>query len=257
MDARKSEKFQKEYQKPYEKAWQKSMQDLRSLQVEDAKSGESRAIQPGDLLKVVNLGDDVEARDLAGELFGEDNATLVMRKREVIRDLYDKQQEYLEEVSKNGSQTIAQSSEQQQKLMGELQKQFESASDELINNDKMKPYFAPIDGDEAATEKLTKGYEFVDEAMKGNPSDPKLTAEERAAIVKKHAAIRHRAAAFTRLTYMNAKKDARIAELAKKLAQYEDAEPQTTSGVRTPAPNNGTRKSAWDTVREALYAKAK
>lgn len=253
LDARKTEKFQSEYQKPYEKAWQKSMQDLRSLQVEDAKSGEQRAITPNDLLRVVNISDDVEAREMAKEMFGDDDYQLVMRKREVIRDLYDKQQEYLDDVAKNGSNTIKQNSEQDQKFLGELQKTWDTVSNELVSTERMKPYFAPIDGDEKATQKLEEGYKFVDEAMAKNPRDPKLTAEERAKVVKAHAAVRHKAAAFTRLTYMIAKERAATKAALERLSQYEETEPQTASGVKTPAANNGGRVSAWDAIRADLY----
>lgn len=260
VDARKDQKFINEYQKPYEKAWTKAMQDLRSLTVDDPKSGEQRAIQPNDLLRVINVSDDLEASEIASELFGDEEGKLVMRKREIIRDLFDKQQEYLDDVAKNGGKMMEERARQQQeqdsKMYGELEKVWHAASDELISTDTMKPYFAPIDGDDVATQKLEKGYEFVDDAMKKNPRDPKLTADERAKVIRAHAAVRHRAAAFTRMMHMDKKKSAIISDLSKRLAQYEEVEPEITSGQKPIAPNTG-RRSAWDEVRAELYKRAK
>lgn len=259
VDARKDAKFIKDYQKPYEKAWTRAMTELRTVTVEDPDTGESRPIKPDDLIPLVNAPTTAAARRMAEELFGEDSVD-VMEQRNTIRGLFEKQQEYLDEVSKNGGKMMEerakQMEEQTQKLHSELTKIWEAASNELVSTDAMKPYFAPVDGDEIANQKLEKGYQFVDDAMKGNPRDPNLTEEQRAKIVRAHAAIRHRAAAFTRLTHMLAKERAALAETKKRLSQYESTEPDTASGVKTATANSG-RRSAWDEVRAALHAKAK
>ncbi len=102
-------------------------------------------------------------------------------------------------------------------------------------------------GDEEGNASLEKGYKIVDEAFAINPLDPKLTSEQRAAAVKKHAVVRNRAAAFGRLTLQVKSKDARIAELEAKLKELEDTIPDVNGGGKPAAEGQPTN------VREAVF----
>jgi len=99
---------------------------------------------------------------------------------------------------------------------------------------------------------LGKGFALVDEAFGKNPNDPNLTPEERASIVKKHAAVRNRAAAFGPMKYLIAQLRKKLADLEKTAGELKASTPPagggTSAGGGGGAPAGG---SARDRMRQA------
>jgi len=244
VDYTKSSEFVDKYQKPYEQQWQKSMSELSEINITDIATGEERPVKPSDLLELVNapLG---KAREIANEKFG-DFADDVMAHRKEIRGLYEKQAAALEEARKGGEErsriTSDQQREFQQKLTKAVSDEWSKANQEFVNHEKVGQFFKPVEGNDAINASLEKGFAFVDEAFKQNPMDPKLTSEQRAKIIRAHAAVRNRAAAFGRLVIeLNAERAARKAD-REQLDQYKASTP---GGVAAPvAPSSAQASSS-------------
>lgn len=257
VDYSKSEEFKTKYQEPYEKAWGRAISELKEIYVTDPGSDQPREATVDDLALLINqpLG---KARELANAMFG-DFADDVMAHRKEIRNLFEAQSGALEEARKNGADRLKQQQESMQKV-GEQIKNFVSntwkaANDEAVNHAEYGQYFKQREGDKDWNQRLGKGFELVDKAFSQNPMDPKLSAEDRANVVRMHAAVRHRAAAFGALVFNLKKQTDRVAQLEKELAQYKGSEPTTgghISGGAIVAPT-----SAKDAVYGALRKLAK
>jgi hypothetical protein len=221
--------FKKNYQEPYEKSWNKAMKEMSGIQVTDPTSGEARAVDANDMLMLVNmeLG---PARDAAEQMFGKfaDDA-LVYRKE--IRDLFERQQGALEEARKGGAtreeQRRHQFMEYQANAKKMIDETWDKANESIMKDDKFGKFFKPVEGDDEWNNRLEKGYELADKAFGENPYAYNLKPEERQAIIRRHAAVRNRAAAFGGLTHRIAKLEAALAERDEKLKQYEDSTPPT------------------------------
>lgn len=252
----KSDEFKTKYQVPYQKAWDRAMGELGELTVETA-DGSARALEPNDILELVNLPLG-KAHELATEKFG-DLAPEVMAHRKEIRKLFDEQASALEDARKSGAEREKLNAETRQKQFGETSTHIKStwskANDEIKADPKYGKFFTPVEGDENVNQRLAKGFELADRAFSENPMNAK-TAEEREAIVKRHAAVRNRCAAFGRLVYESGVKDSRIAELEKLVKEYKGGEPETrgTTGAEKPPV---AAKSTMAGVLEELRKKAK
>ena len=252
----KSEEFKTKYQQPYEKQWHLTMAELGELQVETADGG-TRPLAANDILDLVNapLG---KAHEMAVERFG-DLAPEVMAHRKDIRKLFDKQCQAIDDARKNGVLRDKEQSEKQAKEFGEvsgtIKETWSKANEEVTVDPKYGAYFTPVDGDQEGNLRLAKGFELADRAFSENPLAPGLTGEQRQAIVRRHAAVRNRAAAFGRLTYQNQQAKTRIADLEKQLAEYKGSEPP--AGGSLPAKSNAAKPTGMSRIREGLQKIAK
>lgn len=232
----KSEEFKTKYQEPYDKAWHRAMSELGELQVEEGET--LRAMQPNDLLELVNLPLG-RAHELAVEKFG-DLAPEAMAHRKEIRNLFDQQTTALEEARKSGAEREKSRAEQFQKQHGEvstsIRETWSRSNEEITADPKYGKFFTPVEGDEQVNQRLAKGFELADRAFSENPMAPGLTAEQRQSIVKRHAAVRNRAAAFGRLVYQNTTLETKIADLQKIVDEYKGGEPERTGSRPAPAP---------------------
>ena len=229
VDYSKSAEFQEKYQKPYEQAWQRWMSDLGELTVSDASGGE-RPIAATDLLELVNLPLQ-KARESAETTFGA-FADDVMSARKEIRSLFDQQQRALTEAKTAGAERMKQQQQawqqQQDNLRKEITTTWQESNKSAMEDPNYGKFLKPIEGDDEGNQRLQKGYEMADRAFAVNPSTPGLTPQQRAEIVRLHAAIRNRAAGFGRLAYQNQKLEAKLAELTATLNKYRSAEPGLT-----------------------------
>lgn len=257
VNYQKTQEFQEKYQKPYEKAWKVAMDDLRELSVTDSE-GNSRPLQPQDMLELVNMPL-AKAREQAKALFG-DFEDDVMAHRKEIRQLADRQAEALAEAKKSGEvrererrELFERQSSQFHKFISET---WEAANKEAMEHEKFGKLFQPEEGDDEGNERLKKGFELVDKAFAENPADPNLTTEQRVAVIKRHAAVRNRAAAFGRLRYQNEKLAKKVSDLEAKLKQYESSTPSPSS-VNAPASATLPAGSARAEVMAALHKIAK
>jgi hypothetical protein len=255
----KSKEFLDTYQAPYEAAWKRATTELSEIAITDPVTNQPRAVTSQDILELVNLPLG-KAREIADEVFGK-FADDVMAHRKEIRGLFEKQNTALEEARKNGSTREQQRREQYQKQHAEtsdfVQKHWKEATDSFLNDPVNGAYFKPkvapegqqLTPEEAEwNEALARGEKFVDEAWKSNVMAPGLKPEERAAIIKKNAAVRLRAAAFGPLKRLNKRLEAKVAALEKDLKQYSESTPG--AGGSTP---NG-KVDHTGSAKEGLFA---
>ena len=223
----KSQEFAEKYQKPYEEAWTRWMGELGELTVDDPASGSARALQPQDILELVNMPLQ-KAREQAESTFGS-FANDVMSARKEIRGLFEAQNKALEDAKKMGGERDAQRTQQFQQQQAavakEINETWKASNEAAMADEKVSKFFKPVEGDEEGNTRLKRGYEIADKAFSVNPLDPRLSADQRKEIVNLHSAVRNRAAAFGRLTFQNAKLEATVKELQTELAKFKGAQP--------------------------------
>lgn len=230
-DYRESEEFINKYQKPYEDYFTRAVTEVTEIPV-TGPDGSTRKGTADDLVVLANLPLG-EARKLANEAFG-DFADDVMQHRKQLRDLWSEQQRALDVAKKEAGQRHQ---EQQEKITRQkketeqfLAQSWEEANKAALSHPEYGDYFKPVKGDDESNAKLEKGYKLVDDAFAQDPYDPKLSTEQRAKVIKLHAAVRNRAAAFGRLVAENKKLKAQLAEREQALGEYQGTEPGAGNG---------------------------
>ncbi len=255
----KSQHYQDTYEKPYDEAWNKAMNELQEIEVEDPASGERRAVTPKDLLQLVNMPMG-KAREVADKVFGP-FANDVMAYRKEIRNLFEAKSKALEDARTAGVEREKQQTEKivnfRKGIQDSVAERWGKANEKIISHERYGKFFKPIEGDENINQRLAKGYQMVDRALDENPHDPRLSAEQRASIVDRHAAVRHRAAAFGRVVYELDAALGKIEALEKQLASYESSEPTTESGGASPTSGTTGTSSPWNNLRSSLHKIAK
>ena len=237
----KSQEYQDKYEKPYTQAWSKHMRDLRGVTVQ-AEDGSSRPMEAQDMLDLVNL-ELPDARALAKAKWG-DFADDVMIARKEIRNLFEAKRDALDEARKTGAQREKENNDRSQKWATETNAHVRTTWDEAnkaaLNDPNNGEFFKPAEGDETRNQLLGKGFALVDKAFSENPMDPKLTPEQRADVVRRHAAVRNRAAAFGPMKYLVKKLQNEIDELRKLNEKFKGSTPTTAGGTNTAsAPASG------------------
>jgi hypothetical protein len=245
LDYQKHPEYAEKYEKPYEAKWASVMSELAGVSVLDEKTGQERPVKPADMLALVNMPL-TQAGERADELFGHASGT-VMAFRTQLKDLFNAKQEALTKAKTEGAEKMKKESEERQRTMADLQKfsdsEWEVANKAITEHEQTGKYFRPDETDTDFTTRLEKGYKFVDDTMAMNPFDPKLPAEERSKIIRKHASIRARAAAFGANRYRMEVMAKQLNDLKAKLAQYESSEPDTGGSLKSgAAPASGGRK---------------
>lgn len=224
--------FIKNYQEPYEKAWKAATSDLSEISITDPQTKELRAATPQDLMELVSLPLG-QARAIADQVFGS-FADDIMAHRKAVKDLFQKKTDAVKEVKEQGSVREKQQRELSEKQSGELTKQitatWEKVNADALQDPKVGHIFKQREGDQEWNQRLGKGFELVDRAWSENPADPKLTPEQRASVIKRHAAVRHRAASWGAVVFDNMRKDAEIAAYRKELEAYKKSTPPPGGG---------------------------
>lgn len=248
--------WKKQHYEPYEKQWVRSMRELSELRVETPE-GQVVPFNGDHMLKLVNLPLQ-DATALAKEWFP-DYYQSVINHRSKVKELLEAHNEAVQDSRRNSAQRLKERAEQKEsatrdtrKLLSETWKAF---NDEAQADPKIGHYFKPAEGDDQGNAALEKGYKLVDEAWQANPEAEGLTPEQRKEIVRKHTAVRNRAAAFGRLRLQLETKDARIGELEAKLKGYEDSEPKTQGSEEAPT-QAAPQGDHWDSIKQRLLKKA-
>lgn len=255
-DYSKSEEFKTKYEQPYNDAWKRAMADLKEVEV---NTGEGvRAIAATDLLELVNMPL-ARAREVARNAFGE-SAEDVLAYRKEIKRLAEEQDNALTkarvEAGKREEAKTVEATTAQKVVADEIKTNWEKVKQTTLADKEYGKYFNPVEGDEQGNQRLAKGMELAARAFSENPNDPRLTAEQRAGIIKRHSAVYYRAAAFGRLVYQNSQKDATIAQLTKELQQFRASTPPTSGSSGVPPAVSGSLKP-WDRMRAELAKRAK
>jgi len=248
----------KKQQSEYESAWKVAIAEMQGITVSDGQGGE-RPVSAQDLLTIVNAPM-AQARKMSEELFGS-YANDVMLHRNKIRDLFDNQSKSLEakkaESLAKKQQELETQAKTQKELMQTISTTWQKENEAALNDPKYGPLFKPREGDEQWNQRLAKGFELVDKAFSQNPADPKLTPEERAAVIRRHAAVRNRAAAWGPLRGEVEALTAQVKSLTEELATYKGTEPPTGGERKTApaaAPGSGNAKAG---IMEELKKRAR
>lgn len=228
----KSDEFNEKYEKPYVAAWEKHMADLRGVTV-TGDDGVARDMKEEDILDLVNLSLP-DARQLADDKWGR-FANEAMLARKEIRDLFETKNKALETARKSGAEREKTFEENRKKWVADVQKHiadtWEEANQTAFKHPTSGEFFQPVEGDDKRNELLTKGYAMVDAAFAKNAMDPNLTPEERAEVVRKHAAVRNKAASWSVLKLINSRLRTEIDALKKANAQFKGSQPPAGGGT--------------------------
>lgn len=193
----KSPDYQKNFEAPYEEAFKRSLRDLSEVTVQ-GQDGNMRPFSAEDLQQFA-FSSFVQAKEAANRLYP-DFADDIMAARRQIRELWDKKQNALKEWKEKGSVREKEMSEAQKRHMEEISTHIKTTWDKVNQQALEDPvngeFFKPKEGNEDWNQRLSKGFEMVDRAYSENPADPRLTPEQRASIIKRHAAVRNRAASW-------------------------------------------------------------
>lgn len=223
-----SPEFKEKYVKPYETAWADAISDLEETVVPNA-DGSMRKATKDDLMKIVNLPIQ-QAGDLAEQLFGKAERTMMDHRSALIKT-WKAQQQGLAEGRKNAEQREKQLMEQHTRQQAELRKlqtelrtsnepEFLKRHPELVmeKNDKGEPLDPEaqklLDQDRSVTDKL------FDENTDWTPEHK----------LKMHAEMRNRAAHFSTVLRAYRRAVTELAEVNKKLAEYQGSEPGKGDG---------------------------
>jgi len=247
-----SKEFDQKYRQPFRQACERAIKELADIEI-SLPDGTTRKFAPNDLIELVQMPL-AKARVIATEKFG-DLANDVMAHRNKLRELLDQQIQAVNDAKKAASERFKQHKEQITKIQEEVVQTWQKANDAVYNDPDIGKWFKPVDGDERINKALENGFAKVDEAFKLNPLDPRLTPEQRRDIVRKHAAIRNRAAAFGRLVEEIRRRDKQIQSLKQQLDQYQKAEPAIEGNTRQATKPQNVR--AWDSVISDLTNLAK
>lgn len=257
VNYQKHPEFQEKYEKPYINAVKKAMTSLSGITA-DTDTG-TREITVQDVMDLVNAPTMRAASDRAKELFGEYSGD-VMLQRNSIREAWDARVEALGRVDQEAREFEQRTIQQQQERMQGISTFAQEQWSKMIESSQADPengeFFKPADGDEERNGLLTKGYELVDTGARENPLNPELSPEQRASVLKKHVAIRNRAAAYGVVKLLLKKARAEADELKSKLAQYEQSVP-TTGGTAPTSTATSAPARATDQVFAELRRLAK
>lgn len=251
VDYQKHPEFVEKYEKPYQDAWGRLMRRLSGVGVAQ-EDGTRRAVEAADILKLSSLPAD-QVIEQAEAKFGK-LGSFVAERVEDLKQLWENKMGALEKAKKDGSEFFQQQEQaftaQQKELQEFLVQTWTKAVDEIKTHSRYGEYFNPIEGDDEWNAKLEDGTKKVAEALTGDPRDPSLTPEQRATIVKRHAAMRNRAAAFGVQNLKIQRLEAKLAEATEKLKQYETSTPKTEGSQ--PANGAPQPKDAWSSFDQRI-----
>lgn len=226
MNYEKHPEFIEKYEKPYQAAWQRAMSELSELHIDDGKGGK-RAVVPDDMFQLAAMPLE-QAREVAEATFGA-FADDVMGYRKEIKTLFAAKQEALKVAREQGAareKAMTEQQAQQQQMVSKFVKEtWDKVNAGLLSDEKIGTYFKPKEGNKEWNERLAKGTELVARAFNERPNDPNLTPEERASIVKRHAAVWNRAASWGALRHENETLQSQLAAVQKELESYKGAQP--------------------------------
>lgn len=249
------DEFKKLYDEPYKAQWVAAVEEISQFPVSLA-DGTTRAGNQEDLLRLVNLPP-VEARELAEQMFGK-YANDVLRERKLVKEKFDARTRQLDAARKGlgevQKQKQAQLETSQKQLKETVDKVWESSKKLATEHQTYGEYFKPIEGDQEGNLRLAKGYELVERAFAEDAADPTLTPDKRADIIKRHAIVYHRAAAFGRVLSKFKAEQAKVSKLEKELAAFKSSEPGEGEGRVAngkPAPVTGLAGAWADLERRA------
>ncbi len=244
LDYQKHPEFQEKYQKPYEGKFNQIMNRLRGAKIA-TEDGTGRPVTTDDIVKLGSLNA-MDLMDQSEKQFGKLGTWVAERVEELTQLWQDKEQ--ARETAKTEGGKVAQQFEAQSKELSKfLHETYTKSLADIESHSKHGKYFKEVEGDEDWNSRLENGTKFVDENWQKDPRDPKLSQDDRAKIVKAHAAIRNRARAWSVQNLTIQRQEAEIARLSQELKQYSDSTP-TIEGQRQESNGRPANGNALDSV---------
>lgn len=215
IDYEKSSEFKEQFHAPYIKTWQEATSQLRDYRALNA-DGTERAPTAEDLTAVVRAQSTPEARRIAKEIFGEDDAQDIVNLRAKIIEKHRQMEEAKADFRTKGSERAAQQQREMEEASTQAEAQWNRLNSEAV--EKYPEWFKADEGDDKGAELLKEGFELADRAWDGRGMKP----DE---LLRLRSAMRNRAGAFRYVAHKLETQKSRIAELEAKLAEYEQSEP--------------------------------
>lgn len=229
VDYSKSQEFVEKYRKPYEEAWSRAVSGLKGLKVQftDPNTQEvvARDLTPQDIASLANM-DPAAARLEIKNRFPEDAAE-VRGYVDKIRDMAYAQDQALEAQKTKGGEWQTQQAEKMKAAHEANSKLWAQFSKEAAEKHAA---LRPVEGDDERNMKLEKATAFVQKALSSKASDPNLTEEQRAEVIKQHVAVRNRAIAYSVLMHENKALKAQLAEKEAALKAFDESAPTDGNG---------------------------
>lgn len=222
----------------YQGAWKRALAELKEVPLKNEDGSTSRNMTAEDLFTLVGMPL-AEAAETADKYFGR-FASEVLAYRKEIKQLFEAKQAVMEELKKTGATREQQRVEAQQKQSKEIadftRDTYQKAVTEGLSDPKYGEYFKQKEGDDEWNSRLEKASNFVDEAIRANSTDPKLSPAEREKAVRQHAAIRNRAIGWSMMALKAARAEARAEAAEKELSEYKSTSPASGGRSSIPAP---------------------
>lgn len=246
-DYQQSTEYKDKYVAPFVEAYEEGSSRVASMKVM-GPDGNERPGTAEDWDAIMRITNDEQAAAAIEELFGTGvKSQMVTDARMRTKATNRARLKAIEDYRKQGGEREQQRTEQGKQLMAKITKDAETFWQKHLTGpyDKHPAYFKPIEGDDKANELLADGFKEVSEAFKNlNAFDPRLTPEQRENVIKQHATVYNKAAAFNRLAYLLAKEKKLRVEAETKLKEFEKSEPGRGDGKG----GANVALSTWDQV---------
>lgn len=225
IDYSRSSEYQQKYARPYQDAYGRALSDFKQLQVQDGE-GNQRPATEQDLLALASapVG---QLDELAETWFGK-SAPRVVRHIEKMRELADDANRALETARKDGETHRQQQETATRQIHEAVAQNWQVAIAEVPD------FLKPKEGDDEWNGRVDKAREWVDETLKANVADPKLTAEQRAEAIRRHANMRWRAIGYSSLKLELKRAQSEAAALRKELEAFKKSGPPEGEGNGRP-----------------------
>lgn len=260
-----SPEYKTKWEQPFIDTYQSGRSKVSALKVTDPASGEVRPGKPEDFDSIMQAPSDESAAEMIETMFGAGaRAQIVTMAREKVLEANSARNKAVDEFRKNGSEREKQFAEFHSKITKEISSTWEQTTKPDAVPEKHKAFILPKGSDETGKPidaegdaALDAGYKSFDRAAGEDARDPKLTPEQRQAIIGRAAAIRHRAAAYPRLVKWLAQRDSQISELQEALKAYQTSEPGEGNGKRGEGEQMAAPGNAMDSVMAQLEKRGK
>lgn len=245
-DFTESAEYKTSYEKPFIESFAEGRELASQLQGTN-ESGEPVALTAQHFDRVMQTQSPGEAAKYIDSLgLSPASAQMLIDARSQCRNLQSKAAKAREDFQKNGAELEKTQREQREQTFKASVKSAEASWQKHASEalEKHSDYFKPAEGDDKGNELLKEGFNFAKRAWSQlNPFDPKLTTEQREAVIADHAEMFHKAAGFDRLAYQNESLREKLKAAEEKLA-----------GLAASEPNNGDRNGAPSTAKTGKEA---
>lgn len=232
VDFQNSEEFKTAYQQPYIEAYQSGRDLMKSLTVKNAETGETTQLTDAHFDRLMSIQDPAQAAEYLDSLgLSGAKTQMVIEARAQCRGIQSKAAKAEADYKAKGGEMEKQRRERTEaetKAVKEnISKSWQKHVSAPMQDEKIKSFFTPKEGDEKGNQLLKEGYEASNKAFKVmNPMDASLTPEEREGAIAAHAEMFNKAAAYNRLQYWYSGALKRLAAAEAKLKGYEESAPK-------------------------------